>query len=101
MTKSLLCCIAILALVTAAAPGRAAAQAKTSAKKDCETLMRELDASTAEGADRLAVKYEVVEHCSRQYRRDRRIDGLVKECAKYAEQPIIKQQFLAECQLAA
>jgi len=25
----------------------------------------------------------------------------VKECAKFEEQPVVKQQFVAECQLAA
>jgi hypothetical protein len=101
MTRSIFCGVVVLALAAAAAPAGAGDRAKTSAKKDCETRMQELEASTAEGADRLAVKYEVLEHCGRQYGRDKTIDRLVKECAKYAEQPIVKQQFLAECQLAA
>jgi hypothetical protein len=63
--------------------------------------MQKLDASNAEGEERLAAKYEVIEFCARQYERDATIKMLVKECAKYAEQPVLKQQFLAECQLAA
>ena len=29
------------------------------------------------------------------------IERLVEQCAKYEEQPVVKQQFVAECQLAA
>ena len=29
------------------------------------------------------------------------IGRLVTECAKYVEQPVVKQQFVADCQLAA
>jgi hypothetical protein len=94
MTKALLCCIATLALVTAAAPARAE-------QADCEARIQKLEASQAEGAERLAEKNQVIGHCARQYRNDKTIQTLVKECAKYQEQPVIKQQFLAECQLAA
>ena len=68
---------------------------------DCESRIQKLDASDAEGEERLAAKYEVIEFCSRQYARDTTIKMLVKACAKYAEQPVLKQQFMAECQLAA
>ena len=93
MTRSILCFISLLALATAAAPARAA--------DDCETRIQKLDASQAEGEERLAEKNAVIGHCSRQYRHDKTIERLVKECAKYEEQPVIKRQFVAECQLAA
>jgi hypothetical protein len=113
MTRSILCCVSILALVAAAAPARAEEQAKdkrvlrgaaslpTSTKDDCETKIGKLDASEAEGEERLAGKNGVIDHCARQYKRDKTIERLVKECAKYAEQPVVKQQLVAECQLAA
>ena len=96
MIRSVLCCVAILALAPVVAPAHAA-----QAAMDCEARMQKLEASQAEGAERLAEKNEVIGHCAKQYRTDKTIQGLVKECAKYAEQPVIKQQFLAECQLAA
>jgi hypothetical protein len=97
MVKSAaLFCILILGSVIAANPARAGEQ-----NDDCEARMRKLDASQAEGADRLAEKNEVIEYCGRQYKRDQTIEHLVKQCAKYEEQPIIKQQFVAECMLAA
>ena len=70
-------------------------------EEDCETRIRRLEASTAEGEERLAAKNEVIDFCSGQYKRDKTVDRLVKECAKYAEQPVVKQQAVAECQLAA
>jgi hypothetical protein len=72
-----------------------------SVKQDCETRMQKLDASTAEGEERLAEKDEVIGVCASQYRRDKTIGNLVNACRKYEEQPVVKQQFLAECQLAA
>jgi hypothetical protein len=112
MNKSMLCCVSILALVAAVAPGRAEQAAKgkqalpsaaspAKSDDDCETRMRKLDASDAEGEERLAEKNEVIGHCASQYKRDKTIERLVKECAKYEEQPVVKQQFVAECQLAA
>lgn len=80
-------------LVTATAPAFG--------KDDCEARMRKLDASNAEGQQRLDEKNEVIGFCAGQYRRDRTVDALVKECAKYEEQPVIKQQLVAECRLAA
>ncbi len=68
---------------------------------DCETRIQKLDASQAEGEERLAEKHAVIEACARQYSNDKTIAALVKECAKYEEQPVVKQQFVAECQLAA
>ena len=94
MTKPILCCVSILALVSAAAPACAA-------EDDCESRMQKLEASQAEGAERLAEKNKVIGHCARQYRREKTIEGLVKECANYEEQPVVKRQMLAECQLAA
>ena len=49
----------------------------------------------------MAEKNEVIDHCASQYKRDKTIDGLVKECAKYYEQPVLKQQSVTECMLAA
>ena len=114
MTKSFLCCLSVLALVMAAAPGGhgqqpadnkrnspAAASPPYSISDDCETRMRKLDASQAEGEERLAEKNEVIDRCAAQYKRDKTIAGLVNECAKYVEQAVVKQQSVAECQLAA
>lgn len=103
MPKSIGYCAAILALVVAMAPGHAeqAKRAAPAASEDCEARIQKLEASTAEGEERLAEKNAVIAHCARQYRRDQTIVALVKECAKYEEQPVVKQQLLAECQLAA
>lgn len=94
MANFILCCVSILALVTAAIPAQ-------SAEDDCATRMQKLDASLAEGEERLAEKHLVIEYCARQYKNDKTIERLVDECAKYEEQPVAKQQFVAECQLAA
>ncbi|MEW6449546.1 MAG: hypothetical protein AB1490_02755 [Pseudomonadota bacterium] len=93
MTRYLLCCVSLLVSIIAAAPVRAA--------DDCEAMISKLDESKAEGEERLAEKNKVIGLCDRQYKRDKTIQALVKECAKYAEQPVLKQQFVAECQLAA
>jgi hypothetical protein len=71
------------------------------AKDDCESRIRMLDASQAEGEERLAEKREVIDYCYSQYKRDKTIERLVNDCAKYEEQPVVKQQSVAECQLAA
>ena len=39
--------------------------------------------------------------CATQYKKDKTIGMLVRECAKHEEQAVVKQQFVAECQLAA
>ena len=114
MANCSLCGILILALVTAAAPARSGEQAANgeqvfsdaasptnSGEDDCEGRMQKLDASPAEGEERLAEKYAVIDFCARQYQNDKTIERLVKECGKYVEQPVVKQQFVAECQLAA
>lgn len=93
MTGYLLCCVSILVSLVAVVPARAA--------DDCEAMISKLDESKAEGEERLAEKNKVIGFCDRQYKRDKAIQALVKECAKYAEQPVLKQQFVAECQLAA
>jgi len=80
-------------------PG-AASPAK-STENDCEARIRKLDASPAEGEERLREKNEVIDSCAGQYKNDKTIVRLVKECAKYIEQPVVKQQSVAECQLAA
>jgi hypothetical protein len=69
--------------------------------RDCETRIRKLEASQAEGEERLSEKHLVIEYCASRYKNDKTIERLVKECAKYEEQPVVKQQFVAECQLAA
>jgi hypothetical protein len=102
-------CAAILTLVVAApalagdqmpAP-RAVSSRTNSAADDCEMRMQKLEASSAEGGERLAEKNEVIGFCISQYRNDIAVGRLVNECAKYEEQPVVKQQFVAECQLAA
>jgi hypothetical protein len=103
MTRPLFCFVCLLALVTASGPARSSEHAAArSAEGDCESGMQKLDESQAEGEDRLREKYQVIEACASQYKRDRTIGKLVKECAKYLEQAVVKQQqFVAECQLAA
>ena len=103
--------IALIAVVAPAHSGELAANDKhvlpgavsksNSSEGDCETRMRKLDASQAEGEERLAEKNSVIDYCASQYKNDKAITKLVKECAKYEEQPVVKQQFVAECQLAA
>jgi hypothetical protein len=114
MTKSVRCCVSVLALVIAAAPAchgeqrpsnkhvsPRASSLPNSTADDCETRIQKLDASETEGEERLAEKNEVIGHCATQYKGDKVIERLVKECAKYEEQPVVKQQSVAECQLAA
>ena len=104
MTKYILG-VSMLAVVAAADLGHAAegtAAAKpTLTKNDCETAIRKLDASEAQGEERLAEKQEVIDQCLGEYKHDKTVARLVKDCAKYEEQPVVKQQFVAECQLAA
>ena len=95
MTRSIFVCTWILALVTATPSGFAGD------KDDCETRIQKLDASNAEGQERLDEKHALIDFCANQYKHDKTIEKLVAECAKYAEQPVVKQQFVAECQLAA
>jgi hypothetical protein len=114
MTKSVSVCASIIALVTATPPGlagdriagdtrvpRSAASQPASIEDDCETRIQKLDASSAEGQERLDEKHVVIDFCANQYRHDKTIERLVEQCAKYEEQPVVKQQFVAECQLAA
>ena len=114
MTKPVLVYASILALVTAIAPMTSAAQISSQTRNppnlasasgvsgdDCEARMQKLEDSNAEGEERLALKNEVIDFCARQYDHDSTIENLVKECAKFEEQPVVKQQFVAECQLAA
>ena len=110
MSRSLLWCVSVVALVAAAAAVRAGEPigvdgpvlriAKIT-KDDCATRIRKLEASDAEGDERLAEKRETIETCFAQYKNEKAIDRLVKECSKYEEQPIIKQHMVADCQLAA
>jgi len=114
MTKCIPYCASILVLVIAGAATCAAEQAakdapvlraasslQSLAKDDCETRIRGLDASEAEGEERLIEKREAIDHCVSQYKHDKTIERLVKDCAKCEEQPVVKQQLVAECQLAA
>jgi hypothetical protein len=98
MTRAVSIFASLLALVAAATPGLAGEQ---TAKEDCGSRIQKLDASNAEGEERLDEKNAVIAICTNQYKRDRTIGDLVKACAKYEEQPVIKQQAVAECQLAA
>jgi hypothetical protein len=111
MTKSVFVCASIVALVTATAPGfagerithvpRSTASSPGPIEDDCETRIQRLDASNAEGQERLDEKNALIDLCANQYKHDKTIQRLVAECAKYEEQPVVKQQFVAECQLAA
>ena len=98
MTRTVVIFASLLALVASATPSLAGDQ---TAKQDCAARMQKLDASDVEGQERLDEKNAVIEFCSKQYARDQTILGLVKACAKYEEQPVIKQQAVAECQLDA
>ncbi|MFZ3354600.1 MAG: hypothetical protein WA268_27445 [Xanthobacteraceae bacterium] len=114
MTNSMLHCVAILVLATATAPAWSGepvfkdrrilvgtSSPASSTDSDCESRIQKLDASQAEGEERLAEKRSVIDTCAGQYKSDKTIQRLVKQCAKYEEQPVLKQQFVAECQLAA
>lgn len=114
MTKAVFVCVAIFTLVTAAAPVlageptpkdahvlRNTSSLQRSTEGDCETRIQKLDASDAEGEERLAEKDKVIGFCAGQYAHDDTIKRLVKACAKFEEQPVVKQQAVADCQLAA
>jgi hypothetical protein len=114
MTKTVVCCVSVIALATAAAPVhaverivpdrpilRTASTPPNPTGDDCEARIEKLDASQAEGEERLAEKRSVIDACVDQYKHDKTIISLVTECEKYEEQPVIKRQFAAECQLAA
>jgi hypothetical protein len=114
MTKSVFVYASIIALVAAVAPGlagdriardtrvpRSAASPPAPIEDDCETRIQKLDASNAEGQERLDEKNALIGFCANQYKHDKTIQRLVAECAKYEEQPVVNQQFVAECQLAA
>ena len=114
MARAVVCFVSVIALVAAAAPVRALAQTTldkpashstsrlpSPAGDDCETRIEKLDASAAEGEDLLFEKRAVIDACFDQYRRDKTIVSLVLECAKYEEQPVVKRQLAADCQLAA
>jgi hypothetical protein len=103
MAKTLVCCVLVAALVTEAAPVRAGEPSSLdkSAGNGCDARIDKLDASDAEGEERLFEKRAVIDACFNQYKHDKTIVSLVQECAKYEEQPVIKRQFAADCQLAA
>lgn len=95
MIRSTLICALLIAALTPASAG------ERSAKDDCGSRIQKLDASNAEGQERLDEKNAAIEVCARQYARDKTVGDLVKACAKYEEQPVVKQQAVADCQLAA
>jgi hypothetical protein len=111
MAKTVVCCVSAAALVAAAAPVWAVERTKpdktvlqsggNSAGDDCAARIEKLDASDAEGEERLFEKRSVIDACFNQYKRDKTIVSLVGECAKYEEQPVVKRQVAADCQLAA
>ena len=114
MAKTVVCYVSVIALVTAAAPVlaveqttldkpvlRSASRPPKSTTDDCEARIEKLDASDAEGEERLFEKRSVIDACFDQYKHDKMIVSLVLECAKYEEQPVVKRQFAADCQLAA
>ena len=88
LTKHPFTCVWIFALATVVPPALAG--------DDCETRIEKLEASKAEGEERLAEKHEVIGFCASQYKHDEAIGRLVKQCAKYEEQPVVNQQFVAE-----
>jgi hypothetical protein len=107
-------CASIIALLAATASGsageriagdthvpRGAASQPAPVADDCEARIQQLDASNAEGQERLDEKNALIDYCANQYKHDKTIQRLVAECAKYEEQPVVKQQLVAECQLAA
>jgi hypothetical protein len=93
MKKSALVCVSVLALVAAIVPAFAV--------DDCEIRMQKLELSKAEGQQRLDAKNEVIDFCLSQYKRDKAVQKLINACARYEGQPVLHQQFVAECQLAA
>jgi hypothetical protein len=93
MTRQILFAASMLTLVALVSPAAAA--------DDCEGLMEKLEASKAEGEDRLAEKNTAIEACANRFKRDKTVDALVKACAKYEEQAVVKMQAVADCQLAA
>jgi hypothetical protein len=115
MASTVVCFVSVIALVAATAPVRAVEQTTTPDKPvlrnaskpsnltrdDCEARIEKLDGSDAEGEERLFEKRSVIEACFNQYKHDKTIVSLVLECAKYEEQPVVKRQFAADCQLAA
>jgi hypothetical protein len=77
------------------------APARSAERNGCEAGMQKLDASQAEGEERLNEKHAAIDRCLNQYKNDKAIVALVKRCASYEKQPVVEQQFVAECQLAA
>ena len=100
MPRIVLVCAAVLGLAAAMLLNRVGAQ-PAAAGADCASRIDSLDDSRAEGEERLAEKYKVIAVCARQYARDATIKRLTDACAKYTGQPVVKQQFMADCQLAA
>ncbi len=68
---------------------------------DCASRMQELYASNAEGEERLAEKNNAIASARRNKGATRRSRRWSTRRAKYEEQPVVKRQAVAECQLAA
>src|SRR3974390_3742429 len=91
MTKAILVCTSIFAFVTVVGPALAGEQTAkethvlrntsslpNSTEGDCETRIQKLDASSAEGEERLAEKNEGIDFCVIQYEHDNTIKRLFK-----------------------
>ena len=91
MIRSIVICASLLVAFSGA----------PAAKDDCAAKIEKLDASNAEGQERLDEKNAAIALCTKQFRNDKTIGDLVQACAKYEEQPVVKQQAVADCQLAA
>lgn len=68
---------------------------------NCESKINQSNVSEAEGEERLQEKNEALSFCASQYKGERKIDALVKDCRKYVSQSVVSQQAVADCQLAA
>jgi hypothetical protein len=68
---------------------------------DCESEIDKVEISDAEGQQRRDVMNTAINVCAAQYKRDKKIASLVRECAKYEDQPTVQRQFVAACQVAA
>ncbi len=64
---------------------------------DCESEIDKVEISDAEGQQRLDAMNTAINVCAAQYKRDKKIASLVRECAKYEDQPTVQQQFVAAC----
>ncbi len=85
--------LAYIALIVAAAP----AFAGSVKVPDCESEIDKVTISDAEGQQKLDVMNTAINVCAAQFKRDKKITSLVRECAKSE----VEHQFVAQCQIAA